>query len=70
MRKDRLICNREIVKILAETIELYPDSRFGQLLLSSNIVRATKQGPNDFSDPTWQDEFYTESNELLNRLKG
>lgn len=54
--KSRYKCNKEILNILADLIEEYPDWRFHQLLQNVRIE--------DFSD-----RFYEESRETLKRLK-
>lgn len=54
--KSRYKCNKEILNILADLIEKYPDWRFHQLLQNVRIE--------DFSD-----RFYEESRETLKRLK-
>ena len=54
--KSRYNCNKEILNILTELVEEYPDLRFHQLLQNVRIE--------DFSD-----KFYEESVETLKRLK-
>lgn len=54
--KSRYNCNKEILNILTELVEEYPDWRFHQLLQNVRIE--------DFSD-----RFYEESRETLKRLK-
>lgn len=54
--KSRYKCNKEILNILIDLIEKYPDWRFHQLLQNVRIE--------DFSD-----RFYEESRETLKRLK-
>lgn len=54
--KSRYKYNKEILNILADLIEKYPDWRFHQLLQNVRIE--------DFSD-----RFYEESRETLKRLK-
>ena len=67
MRRDRLVCNMEIIRILTQAAENNPDLRFGQLLSALNIVQNVSDSMTE--DPVWKDEFYLESNELLNRIK-
>jgi hypothetical protein len=57
MKKElnRLESNREIVKILEELVEKYPDLRFNQILLGFNIIK--------------ENDFYKESVVLLDRIK-
>ena len=54
--KSRYKCNKEILNILADLVEKFPDWRFHQLLQNVKIE--------DFSD-----KFYEESRETLKRLK-
>ena len=54
--KSRYKCNKEILNILADLVEKFPDWRFHQLLQNVRIE--------DFSD-----KFYEESRETLKRLK-
>lgn len=54
--KSRYNCNKEILNILTDLVEEYPDWRFHQLLQNVRIE--------DFSD-----KFYEESVETLKRLK-
>ena len=53
---DRLAANREIVRIIAEEVEKYPDWRFHQLLQNINIV----------TPPV--DQWYEESGDTLKRI--
>lgn len=54
--------NMIILNRLYLTLFRYPSLRFGQALLALNIV---KQKDID----SWEDEFYTESAEILNRMQ-
>lgn len=61
----RIDANREIVKILAEYIEKYPDIRFSQALYNLSLVNTYESGngPN-----FWYDEYHTESETILKRI--
>jgi len=64
--------NREIVKLLSDAVEIFPDMRMGQLLAMLRIVTHTRpvsQKGADMYDVDWKDEFYLESKELLQRMK-
>lgn len=54
--KSRYKCNKEILNILTDLVEKYPEWRFHQLLQNVRIE--------DFAD-----KFYEESRETLKRLK-
>ena len=63
----RLEANRELVAILAEAVEEYPDLRFGQLLLSLDV---NQRFIDHDTDHIWTiDEVYKESENLLERVK-
>lgn len=57
--------NRQIVLIFSALIEHYPDMRFGQLMDFAGMVLAGKSSDGQM----WKDEFYLESDQLLQRIK-
>lgn len=63
--------NYEILDVLKDFVKSNPDLRFGQLLTLLNIVESVMM----FDDETqqlhsiWYDEFYTESEEILERIR-
>lgn len=61
----RLEYNREIINKLSELIEKYPDWRFGQLLINTEIVKGTTDNNGQFFV---LDPFYDESKDILDRL--
>jgi hypothetical protein len=68
----RLEANRELLKILTEAVEKFPDGRFGQILSMLRMVTHTRpvsQKTADSYQVEWKDEFYLESKELLTRVK-
>lgn len=54
---NRLLCNQEIIKILKQLVEEYPQLRFNQLLYNFEVT---------FPD---KDLFYEESYETLERIQ-
>lgn len=54
---NRLEANRQILKILSEFVEAYPQQRFNQLLQNTRVVV-----------PNLIDQFYEESTETLSRM--
>ena len=63
----RLKNNLEILKKLEQYIRKYPDMRFGQALENLGLVKYHIDMKNETN--YWESEFYTESSELLKRLK-
>ena len=63
----RLEANRQLVNILAEVVEKNPDQRFGQILRNYAYVRENRPVPAE-SGFDWKNEFYLESEALLNRI--
>jgi hypothetical protein len=57
----RQMCNLEILKAIEETIEKYPQLRFGQILMMLNIVE-------DVDDPI-RHLFYEESYDTYTRME-
>jgi hypothetical protein len=53
----RLEANREIIRLLTEYMEKYPDMRFSQLLYNLDIVYP------------WRDEYNVESECILTRMR-
>lgn len=58
--------NRRLVEILNRLVENNPDLRFGQILSSYGFVE--DQNYAGMGGPAWEDEFYTEPNEILKRV--
>jgi hypothetical protein len=58
----RLEANREILNLLYQYIERYPDQRFSQVLLNTDVVEMHGAG-------LWRDEYYKESTEILTRMR-
>lgn len=65
-RMTRQQANREILRILSTLVEIYPDQRFHQLLVNSDVLKtdANPKGP-----PTVRNEYHAESVDLLERIK-
>jgi hypothetical protein len=59
----RLEANREILKLLAELVEKYPDQRFVQLLVNTNVVIPVYNG--DASVTGFKNSYQTESADTL-----
>lgn len=57
--------NLKIVDILAEQVERYPNLRFGQILINTNVLKHYAMDPNGFQvfDP-----FYEESADTYERI--
>jgi len=53
--------NVRIVEILTNAIEMYPDQRFGQIMRNLDVIE-------EINESVWKDEFYLESEELLERV--
>ena len=63
----RELSNNELLKLLTQYLQNNPDQRFGQALSNLGIVEIV----HSTHGTMWQNEFYTESTELLTRvLKG
>lgn len=64
--------NVELLVILTELVEKYPDLRFGQILSSFEFVDTlmvdNQYGLTDVGD--WKNEFYVEPTVILERVKG
>lgn len=60
--KDRQKFNRQLVERLTTYVEKYPDMRLGQILETFGFVH------NNISPHSWRDEFYLESEVLLERV--
>jgi hypothetical protein len=61
---NRLEANTEILEKLWIAVSEYPDLRFGQILVMLKIVRED----NETMRGGWEDEFYLESKDLLERI--
>lgn len=63
MPHSRQEVNRELVKILSDAVEKFPDWRFGQILFNYNFI-TRKHSSFDIEDP-----FYEESQETFDKLR-
>lgn len=63
MITNRQESNREILKILSDAVEKYPEMRFSQILLAYKVVEM------EANQMYWEDEFYLESSILLERIE-
>lgn len=65
---NRQASNYQLAAILIELIKEYPDQRFSQILQNYGFIK-----PNRPADPQvrvdWQNEFYEESDVILERVK-
>lgn len=59
--------NEEIIKLLAEQMNLHPDTRFGQLLRNSGIIVDFQS--KEFEGTQWSNHFYEESKQMLERVQ-
>ncbi len=63
--------NKEILKIIEKAMEDNPNMRFTQLLRTLNIVKVIKIiDAEGYDNIVQQDEFYTQSQQILKRMKG
>jgi hypothetical protein len=64
--------NREILRVLAQEIEKFPDGRFHQILQNLNIIETEVEFDRD-GKPTGQlriiDQYHEESTKTLERIK-
>lgn len=65
MRKDRQPANRQLVAMIADLVEKYPDMRFGQIL-SALDINTTQAGADGWTLVA-VDNFYHESVDILAR---
>lgn len=63
---NRLVYNRAIIGKLSELIEKYPDWRFGQILINSEILELYYPDENIF--PSVKDPFNEESEIIWKRM--
>ena len=72
---ERQDANRELVRLLSEWVEKYPDMRFGQILRNAGFVYEDALSDYDHYDGeyhslfVWRDEFTLEPTELLKRVR-
>ena len=59
--------NLELLNKLEYCIERYPDMRFSQILLAFGFVKQERPA-NPEARISWQDEFYVEGGQLLDRV--
>ena len=64
---NRLNENRQLLKILEELIEKNPSERFSQILRNNEFISEHRDGNN--MPIFWENEFYLESEALLQRVK-
>jgi hypothetical protein len=62
----RLEANREILKVLSQVVERYPDFRFNQLLVGIELISTNYD--ETLGTRYWNNEFYTESTDILERI--
>ncbi len=67
----RLEANHELLAILSNYLEKHPDIRFSQALMNCYFVKQEDRRPtiSIYKDLIWRDEFYLESEVLLERVK-
>jgi hypothetical protein len=63
----RYQANKRLLEILSRLIENNPDLRFSQILYSFGFVKGTRPANPDLG-VDWQNEFYKEPNEILERV--
>lgn len=61
--------NIDLLNILEYLIEKHPDLRFSQILQSYGFVKPNRP-TKDQGQVDWQNEFYSEPDEILKRVKG
>lgn len=64
----RLDCNKDLLALLEDLIDAYPDQRFSQILQNYGFIKPGRP----VKDPGriyWQNEFNIEPDELLERVK-
>lgn len=66
---NRQEANRELLNELKLLIEKQPDSRWSQILQNYGFVKPLRP-VKDPSEQYWQNEFYTEGDVILKRVKG
>lgn len=67
MKNNRLAENRELVKLLSELVENNPSERFHQILRNNGFI--TEHIDEHNMPVYWENEFYLESENVLNRVK-
>ena len=66
----RQAANREIIEILSDIVERYPELRFGQILAISNVIQYEHIScDSDQYVETVKDPFNEESVDMLTRVK-
>ncbi len=65
---NRQIANEDLLKELEQLIKKYPDQRFSQILSNYGFIKPQRP-TKDLGRISWQNEFYVESEELLERVK-
>jgi len=67
VKNNRLEENRELIKLLSELVEKNPSERFHQILRNNGFITEYRDDTN--MPVYWENEFYLESENLLNRVK-
>lgn len=68
MVSSRQAVNQELVDVLQYLVETYPDLRFSQIMNIWGFVKEERPARSELSI-SWQNEFYTEPNVILKRVK-
>ena len=63
----RQIANREILEMISDAVDKYPDYRFIQLLWAFDIIHMERDGRE--APPKIADDFYEESVDTLGRMQ-
>lgn len=65
----RLKANRELIETLTDLVEQNPSQRFGQILRNYGFIKENRPAKPSNPDIYWQNEFYKEPSEVLQRVK-
>ena len=60
--------NKELINQLEYLVEKHPDMRFSQILLAFGFVKQERPAKPE-ARISWQDEFYLEGGQILERVK-
>lgn len=61
--------NKELLAILNELVDNFPDQRFSQILQNYGFVKQTRPAKPDTFDVNWLNEYYSEPEYVLERVK-
>lgn len=64
---ERIDCNTEIINIISDAVNKYPDMRFGQILVNLNIIQYEGNTYDDIL--ITKDPFNVESKKMLQNIK-